>query len=490
MLNRRHVLLGATGFTLGLPIMRSLMPRTAKAQDIHVDKFFCHFFNDHGAINESAMFPADSLLTEEVEFASGHTIKRGDLQLGDVDGKVGLCRVLSAASDRMTESMAARMNVLRGLDIPFYISHHTSGTLGNYNTSDGRGGPKIPTIDQLLAWSPNFYSDLGGITERSINFDYRGETCYNWSSPSTREGSVTTISSSGDPSTVFRKVFLPEEEEDGPEPRPLVVDRVMESYMSLRQSDRRLSTADRQRLDDHMDRLYELERRLTTTTVRPAACGQAEDPGRVESNQPGYYQAYNDVAVAAFLCGTCRVAVSPIRQEHFSDFSGDWHQDVAHQARGQQQQEYLQASMQSIFENVVLDLAYKLDVEIAEGVTILDNALLHWSQESGPVTHDSWSIPVVTLGSAGGAISTGNYCDYRRMTSAAELWDGIYAGLLYSQWLATMLMAFGLTRDEFQDIPENAETGYGQPIIDDPYIGVYVDRAIDEASEPLPFIGT
>jgi hypothetical protein len=37
----------------------------------------------------------------------------------------------------------------------------------------------------------------------------------------------------------------------------------MASYRSLRDGNRRLSAADRQRLDDHLDRLAELQRRVT-----------------------------------------------------------------------------------------------------------------------------------------------------------------------------------------------------------------------------------
>ena len=59
------------------------------------------------------------------------------------------------------------MNVLCGLDVPFYIAHNTGLHLGNYARNDGNGGdgkavqafPR-PTIDQIMAWSPSFYPDL------------------------------------------------------------------------------------------------------------------------------------------------------------------------------------------------------------------------------------------------------------------------------------------------------------------------------------------
>ena len=62
------------------------------------------------------------------------------------------------------------MNVLWGLDVPFYIAHNTGLHLGNYARNDGNGGdgkavqafPR-PTIDQIMAWSPSFYPTCRGI---------------------------------------------------------------------------------------------------------------------------------------------------------------------------------------------------------------------------------------------------------------------------------------------------------------------------------------
>ena len=78
-----------------------------------------------------------------------------------------LSPVLRAPSSALSAALVAKMNVLWGLDVPFYIAHNTGLHLGNYARNDGNGGdgkavqafPR-PTIDQIMAWSPSFYSNL------------------------------------------------------------------------------------------------------------------------------------------------------------------------------------------------------------------------------------------------------------------------------------------------------------------------------------------
>lgn len=498
-LGRRQLLLGATGFTLGLPWLRSLLPREVEAQALPVERRFVALATNHGGIYETSMYPANSLLTQSRSVHSGHTVRSGALAAAVSDGERRLSDILRGPASLFTESLLSKMNVLRGLDIPFYIAHHTGGHLGNYARNDGNGTDgksvqnlRMPTIDQLMAWSSNFYTNLAGVSERSLVFGSR-RMSYNWSSPSDRSGDIQEVSGSDDPAVMFQRVFVPEEDPDAPAPRPPIVDRVFSSYQSLRQSDRRLSTDDRQRLDDHMDRLAELERKLTSTAARRASCGDAPEPGGNEDDPFQYYKMLNDVITAAFLCGTSRIAVIRVSEQDFVDFVGDWHQDVAHQWSDDGPQALLREANQSVFEHVMLDLASKLDVEEAPGQNVLSSSLIQWTQESGEATHEARSIPTITFGGASGALSTGLYCDYRRTTDAgmATQWgrDRGYTGLLYSQWLAQVLQAMGLQQSEFADIPHNGAAGYGLGFVDEVYEATHADGVVENAGDPLPFIG-
>ena len=82
-------------------------------------------------------------------------------------------------------------------------------------------------------------------------------------------------------------------------------------------------------------------------------------------------------------------------------------------------------------------------------------------------THGSVSIPVVTFGSAAGRMKTGMLVDYRRMGNTASQFDPGAGGkqtlgMLYSQWLATVLQAMGVPPSEFE---RWGTKGYGYPYI-------------------------
>lgn len=498
ILSRRQMLVGASGFSLGLPLLRSLWPREAGAAPTG-ERRFVAFASDHGGIDEVAMFPDPALLTETLNLYTGHDVRRGDLTVSDDGTTTSLSQILTGPSDRFTASLRSKMNVVRGLDIPWYIAHHTGGHLGNFARNDGNGddgaavqASPMPTIDQIMAWSNNFYGDLSGVTERALVFgSYR--LSYNWSNPSERSGEIQEVSGDNDPLTMFNRVFVPEEDPSEPAPRAPIVDKVFSSYQSLRQSNRRLSTEDSQRLDDHMDRLSELERRLNVDSVRRSSCGSSPAPSGSPSDIRDYHHMVNDVIAAAFLCGTSRIAVVKIQESRFTDYAGDWHQDIAHQHTLPEPQARLREVNQQAFEHAVLDLAYKLDVEEAPGSNLLEGCLVQWTQESGTVTHDARSIPLVTFGGAAGSIRTGSYCDFVKEGSDGVViaWgNGIgNSGLLYSQWLAQVMQAMGVESAEFQGIAHNGVSGYGYPFVDEGYDATHSEGVVENASDPLPFLG-
>jgi hypothetical protein len=234
-----------------------------------------------------------------------------------------------------------------------------------------------------------------------------------------------------------------------------------------------------------------MQRRLNTTPVKLATCSDLEEPSDGSSSVE-QMRALADVVVAAFLCGTSRVAVLGLEQAMFASDSSDWHQGVAHQWFEDGPQAKLQEASQGIFEQVFLYLASRLDVEESPGRTVLDNSYLAWSQESGESTHNSRSIPVVTFGSGSGFYKTGIYADFRNKTEEGivSYWSDPlgYTGLLYNQFLATTLMGMGLTRESWQGVENNASTGYGYPQFAPEYTAAQVPEVIENASDPLPLI--
>lgn len=502
-LTRRQVLLGVGGATLALPILPSLMTKTAYGQDpaIPVLRRLFWLTTDHGAAYESSMFPSTSLLSPAGNIFSDHAYKTGALQ-SPVNGETRvLSKVLSANASRFTDTLQSKMNVLYGLDVPFYINHNTGLHMGNYARHDSNDMAKLehrPTIDQIMAWSDSFYPTLDGIKERSMILGGR-PISWNWSSPATQSGSVENVRGTRSSREMFNRIFVPPNEAEDEQRKP-VVDKVRESYSLLRNSNSRLSVADKRRLDDHMDRIAELERRLTTVASCSGVTVPTQDAQDHWQNDPAevklYCQLMVDVVVAAFTCGTSRIAALGLDETaRFVSYSGDWHQNVAHQWTLEESQSQIVTSYQRVFEWLYLDLAAKLDVEEANGTTYLDNTLMAWSQESGMETHASMTIPVITFGSAGGFFKTGQFLDFRRTedTGSRHIINNTeqYCGLLYAQWLATVLQSMGVTPAEFE---RWGHKGYGTPFVnkgDKFYVHHYGDtesRYFQGSSDILPGI--
>jgi hypothetical protein len=515
-LTRRQFLTGASGFTLALPVLSSLFVKKAYAADpVFVRRPRLYWITtNHGAAFESSFFPSASPLTDTRKLFDDHSVAAGTLRAASADAANTIVSpILWAPNHLLTQRRIAQINVLRGIDIPFGLGHHTGGHLGNYACNEGLAGAAFevqseprPTIDQLLAWSPAFYGDVSAVRERALVMGTRAIS-FGFSNPSKASGEVQNIRGATSSLELFNRMFVPADAGASPRgPRAPVVDRVLESYKRLRDGERRLSGADRQRLDDHMDRIAELQRKLNAAF--PTSCGGVVAP-RDDSalhasldptDAPRYAQLFNEVAAAAFICGASRIAVLGIADEQrFVEFAGDWHFDCAHYWLDAIKQNLIARTYQLIFERVFLDMAARLDTEEADGLSYLDNSLLVWSQESGMSTHDPLSIPIVTAGSAAGFFRTGLSLDYRRVGNPESRFQPLtaapetFAGMLYNQFLAHVLQSMGMLRTEFE---RWGYKGYGVPKVEQPGVSLPFakhyqntsSRYFQIASDLLPFL--
>jgi hypothetical protein len=508
-ITRRQVLRGLGGTVVALPFLPSLVPGPAYGADpvpARLPRLFW-ITTDHGGAFEASMFPSPSLLTNSQALYADHTVKSGTLTPTASGSDTVVSPVLRAPASSLTPSLVAKMNVLWGLDVPFYIAHNTGLHLGNYARNDGNGndGKAVqssprPTIDQIMAWSPSFYASLGSIRERAMIMATRPMS-WSYSDPSNPSSDIINVQGTSSSLDMFNRIFVA----PGAAPqRAPIVDRVLANYKRLRNGNTRLSANDRQRLDDHIARIDELQRKLTTTV---ASCANVTAPtdsaNKHNGNSPDeaakQLQLYNEVAAIAFMCGTSRIAVVCNGDtSRFVSYGGDWHQEVAHQWQLADKQALLVQSYQQFFASALVDMAKRLDVDEGGGYTYLDNALVAWTQECGMETHGSVSIPVVSFGSAAGAMKTGLLCDYRRTGSAASTYDPGAGGkqtlgLLYSQWLATVLQAMRVPPSEFE---RWGYKGYGVPFVTKeswtpPFAKHYGDtssRYFTDASTWLPFL--
>ena len=219
-LTRRQFLLGSAGFKLALPLLPSLLVDKAYGADPVLPRRPRLFWltTNHGGANESSFFPGASSNPPETRALFGdHQVSASPLRETQTTqaGRTALSPILTAQSELLSARRVGQLNVLRGFDFPFILGHHTGGHLGNYGYNDGLAGiareaqsDLRPTLDQLLAWSPTFYDDLGSVRERSLVMGSR-EISFGYSSPSLGAGSVQSVRGTTSSLELFHRIFLP-----------------------------------------------------------------------------------------------------------------------------------------------------------------------------------------------------------------------------------------------------------------------------------------
>ena len=151
-----------------------------------------------------------------------------------------------------------------------------------------------------------------------------------------------------------------------------IVDGIRANFARLRRHPR-LSRGDLSRLDQHVERMAEIERKLRVAAVMeaPPAPARGDTERDLTGNhtfshnstlQAQYCGLMNDMIVAAFSTGTSRVGTWGQGLHFTDDTIADWHGNVAHGGMGaQRSQGYTLGWQQGTFEHVMVDLAAKLD---------------------------------------------------------------------------------------------------------------------------------
>jgi Protein of unknown function (DUF1552) len=525
--SRRNVLRGAFGAALSLPMLPSLMTKEAQAAAPKRPPRLLWIHCSNGNLWGKNLFP-NVVFNQNKTFVPGHQMSAGPLVASPMGSRHGLSPIMSVSNGTFPSAILKKMNVLRGLDIPMWCGHRPMASLlGNYNHPAlggvidlvGKSQEQRPSIDQIMAYSPSFYPDLGSIKERVMIATDEPNTSSNWSDPSNRQSAIQSITGMKSSKDLFNAIFIPP---DKPRRAP-IVDQVLAEYTSLRNGNRRLSSEDKARLDAYVAQVAEMQRSIKATAscqgVTPPTDDSFNHIAKSADNARIWPNLFTDAMLAAFVCGTSRIGLlnlsgSSSASYYFTytgitNFPGqfdDIHSQVVHFAAAQDKQAILVDIYQFLFEHVVLKAAQKLDaIPNGMGGTLLDDTLVVWTNEFGTDDHSQTTLPAITFGSAAGAFNTGMLCDYRSMQNPKTLYkfagdastESNGFGLLYSQFLATVLQAMGVPPREFELW---GHKGYGLPYLGgsapgtlgtfnfkEHYLGTdspYFARA----SEPLPFI--
>jgi hypothetical protein len=497
--SRRLFLRGAGGAVLALPFLQSLSPRAAGAQATSLPKRFIVFktfstqlikqwyptFSGNGYALKSSKYKdsksdGTTLLTQKL---AGGPYTWAPLQ--DLKTDKGISGILGAKLNPFLD----KLTLIRGLDFLPSVNHNFGGLLGNFSSCtkatpcDADALAAVPTIDQVMAYSPKFYQSTPGL--RSLHVSQGVGDAMSYSDGGKAGGAVAQLKTRTNPRDVFNDLFagvmdtgtpMP----SGPDPDALLVDKVVEQYRALKASTR-LSAEDKAKLEAHVDLLAEVEAKLSTTTK--LSCVKPADPGALDNNSGTdptdilkKWDLFLDLVVAAIACDRTRVvtigvhkALGPgpdpadtklIGHYHSEDASGGtWH-GLAHDFGNENSRRMLAGINNWIAQELFAKLLTKLDVAENGGSTLLDNSLVYWGNELG-FNHIAYSVPCLLAGSAGGFIKPGRYLDYIDWDGRAYFSqeDGnVIKGIPHNRFLVTALQAMGLSPADYE---RDGKAGYG-----------------------------
>ncbi|MFT3712421.1 MAG: DUF1552 domain-containing protein [Archangium sp.] len=415
--SRRRFLRGVGGVALALPFFEGLWPKQAFAQSMR-QRFLMVMRAGNGIVQEG------SEAGERFWPRSVGAITVNDLKVTNVD------RATSVIGD-----YAARLLMVKKVRLPFprnscghaeaipqvlTAQNHTGGT-SNSPLALGR------SVDWLIS------DKLNGAGAAPLTFMAGPTNTYignglSWSAPQQRAAAERS------PMSAFMR--LTGLSSAPPEVQQLVANRrksvndLVRSQLRDLVAQSQLSTKDRQRLDQHLTAVRDMELQMScdlpadqATLVRGITSPEAND------NRPTVVQRFIDLAAWAFNCRLNHVAT--LQVGHGNDgteytIDGDklpsfhW---ISHRI-------YADGSEGQTIPNAV-DLHHKVDVlqltfykylldrldsyASPYGGTLLDDSAACWTNDLGDgPPHDASNTPWIIAGSAGGTLKTGQVIDHQK----------------------------------------------------------------------------
>ncbi len=468
----------------------------------------------------------------------------------------GQARISPIIGNFVSDTLLAKMNLINGLDMP-YDSGHCSAQTGNFcnysgnslgtigQTISGMPNVWIPTIDSVIAKSPQFYGGSTPIARSVLINSLYGSSGIDaaFSMERTASGLVANSNTPQNVGTAFNLLFSSLKSASNTsvlDKKNFILNNIYQDYSRLARGvfgpGRRLGQEDRNRLEEYMTNLNSILKGVlsgsgATCSIPPLVASDKSalvDGALGEPINSSTYQStmslYNQIIAASFACGVSKifiVGVPGLKEQFipegsvgatFSDGKNntDAHQGLYHHLGIANRQQMLVESMRYFFQNSFYDLMQKLDATPATGGSLLDQSLLFWTHECGAKTHNGQSLPMITAGSAGGFFKTGKYLDMRHPGRPGfEYEKQFYQGIPYSRFLATVLQSMGVAPSEYElpaslfagssgRIPVTSSgtvPGYGHPFqkafsvgrIDATPSFLY-DYALNDMSVPLPII--
>lgn len=405
-LTRRTVLRGmalGAGVSLALPPLEAMLGPAAHAGDSALGPIFGIFFWANGT-----------------PWHAGHGSQQGgtgrpDLWTPPTEGAD------YTPSELLTPLARHKVDVITGLtphtEIPTSPAGQSDGHMRGFMVSmtsdrirpEGFDHPSHtltalrPTLDQVIAKDPRFYADYPsrfrsleiGVSRARFH-DYGHWNAISYNGPDSLNAPVM------DPGQLYDRLFGVPTDNAAQARRAALLDAVMGDAEDLRG---KLGAADRNRLDEHLEHLYEVQRRLDLgaisceTPTRPGTSGDLHTQTRTMAELLALGLSCNLTRVFSFML------TSPATTHVFSNLgaTAGLHK-TCHDGIWQKVREITTHQMEAF--------ALFLDVLDSHtdptGATLLDRALVYGTSEYGEGwKHSVKEFPVLLAGGADGGLNRG-----------------------------------------------------------------------------------
>lgn len=406
-LQRRTLLRGLGGVALGLPWLEIMQPRESHAQAQAAPQRLVLFFSPNGTNDMAQFVPTQT----GKDFTLG--VETAPLQ--ELRDKLLILSGINMESAKADASEGDLHSV--------GMSHMLTGTEWVVGSGfEKPGGEQFnvgfaggPSIDQHIA------AQVGGATQfKSLEVGVQSVSDYGVH-PFSRmisAGYNQPVPPEDDPAALFKRLFgdgTPQADaalELALAQRRSVLDFVQDDFGRLQA---KLGSYDKQKLEQHVTGLRNLELRLSKSVGQPACSADStlltgQDPDD-KAHFPEIGRQQMDILALALTCDLTRVAslqwswARSLLPFPWIDVA-EGHHNITHQDPSP-----ALSSINTWYAEQLVYLAKKLDaVEEANGKSLLDNSLVWWCGECARgYDHDFNNIRAFLLGSAGGKLKQGEH---------------------------------------------------------------------------------
>jgi len=414
--SRRQFLVGTGQVTLTLPLLSSLLPKEAMAAASKPDPRMVFFTFGHAQ-------PKDKWIDPNLAQTAVGSDGAKEALLNTLGKQISPCMTNSVYASLLSKGA---ISVVRGFDNMIWtVGHGSHAISGSSERVDVWNPLPFPSIDTVFEASPTLYpsATTSNMVRKVVRCD-NGEQTYSYKFSGSE---IVAVPGYGDPVAMFDDLFSgivssgqPQTVDNSGVTKRNILNNVFASFQSVKNS-RKISSADKIRLDEHMALITDLQKKYAASTITIPISNACVKPTRpVAKNYYGDYLTQNKLYLSllamAIKCGLTKVGMINFAGHSEYGIPGmpvgvGMHNSIFHNSEGKytdaQINDYYVTWMKWHMDTIASEYLAQLDVEESgTGRTYLDNmlsvVLAEGGTDVGPGTHGNTDIQHIQFGTMGG----------------------------------------------------------------------------------------